>query len=81
MKKDIGFWASTVLVILLLTGSIAAVGVALAVRGAAMLLLLVAMAGVLAAIWIVAGRPRAWGGERDTDEHHWWSGGAASPHH
>ena len=81
MKRDLGFWGSAVAVIVLLAGSIAALGIALAVRGFALLLVLVALAGALAAIWVVAGRPRVWGGEQDPERHHWWSGGAASPHH
>ena len=80
-RRELALWVSVLLVVVLLTGSVAAVGIAIAFRGLALLLLLVAMASALAALWIAAGRPRAWGGEPDADERRWWRGGAASPHH
>ena len=80
-RREMGIWASALVITLLLAGSVAAVWAAVTIRGAGLLLMIVAVFGALAALWVAAGRPPVWGGERTEDEHHWWRGGAASPHH
>jgi hypothetical protein len=80
-RKDMPLWASALVITLLLVGSLAAVWTAVAIQGAGLLLILLALFGALAALWFAAGRPPVWGGERAEDEHRWWRGGAASPHH